>query len=112
LKSTAHGAAFLGKIACYDKVLSFDHATLSRSPFVNALELDRRLQPHTFDEIDVVCHSRGGLVTRWWLEVLNRKPLDAARVVFVGCPLRGTSLADPQSLRHGLNLLTNVGKLL
>src|SRR5262249_35766812 len=34
------------------------------------------------------------------------------RIVFVGCPLQGTSLADPSSVRNGLNLLTNVGRVL
>jgi pimeloyl-ACP methyl ester carboxylesterase len=112
LNSTEDGKAFLRKTAAnFDRILSFDHFTVSRSPVVNALDLAREMERHSFERVGIVCHSRGGLVTRWWLEAFNRKPL-ATDVVLVGCPMRGTSLADPQSLRNGLNLLTNVGKLL
>jgi hypothetical protein len=106
------GRKFLNKAAAkYKQVLGYDHFTLSRTPVVNAVELARKFAGSQA-EIDIVCHSRGGLVTRWFCEMLDRLPQRKRRVVFVGCPLRGTSLADPQSLRNGLNLLTNVGKLL
>ena len=106
------GRKFLDKASGrYDQVLGFDHYTVSRTPVVNAIELTRMFA-NTSAEIDIVCHSRGGLVTRWFCELLDRNPDRKRRVVFVGCPLQGTSLADPQSLRHGLNLLTNIGKLL
>lgn len=107
------GADFLRKVAAaYSQVLSFDHFTLSRSPLINAIELARLFADTEAERLDVVCHSRGGLVTRWWCEVLDQKPRKRRRVVFVGCPLRGTSLADPESLRNGLNLLSNVGRVL
>jgi hypothetical protein len=108
---TEPGRSFLGRLGGYDQVLGFDHFTLSRTPMLNALELARMFE-RSDAELDIICHSRGGLVTRWFAEVLDRKRDRRRRVVFVGCPLRGTSLADPQSLRNGLNLLTNVGKLL
>jgi pimeloyl-ACP methyl ester carboxylesterase len=108
-----HGADLLRKVAAnYTQVLSFDHFTLSRSPLINAVELARLFAATDAERLDVVCHSRGGLVTRWWCEVLDQKPRKQRRVVFVGCPLQGTSLADPESLRNGLNLLSNVGRVL
>ena len=108
-----HGADFLKKIAQeYTQVLSFDHFTLSRSPLINAVELSRLFAATDAERIDIICHSRGGLVTRWWCEVLDQKPRQRRRVVFVGCPLQGTSLADPESVRNGLNLLSNVGRAL
>ena len=92
----------------YDQVLCFEHPTLAVSPFLNALDLARAFgaaQPHS---IDVVCHSRGGLVVRWWLEILDAAAGANARVVFVGSPLQGTCLASPRRLRSSLNYLANV----
>ena len=108
LASTAEGKGLLKAAAAhYDQVLSFEHPTLSVSPILNALDLARAFAA-TGAEIDVVCHSRGGLVVRWWLEALNGAGTAARRVVFVGSPLQGTSLASPLRLRTALNLMTNV----
>lgn len=101
---------FAAALSEYDAVLSFDHHTLSHSAYVNSIELARYFA-RSRAEVDVVCHSRGGLVARWWAEYLDH-PDRYRRVVLVGCPLNGTSLADPSSLREGLNLLTNVGRVL
>lgn len=90
----------------YDQVLLFEHPTLSVPPWLNALDLARAFQGADVD-VDVVCHSRGGLVVRWWLEVLAPALLPRARVVFVGSPLMGTSLASPWRLRAAMRLLTN-----
>jgi hypothetical protein len=58
--------------------------------------------------VDVIAHSRGGLVTRWWLEVMEAELAGPRRAVLVGCPLDGTSLATPKRLRDALSWLTNV----
>ena len=54
----------------YDRVVFFDHPTLSVSPVINALELGRCMA-RSSGTIDVVAHSRGGLVVRWWLEAFG-----------------------------------------
>jgi len=95
----------------YRQILGYDHFTVSRTPIINAADLARRFA-RTDAELHIICHSRGGLVTRWFCEMLDRQPNRHRRVVFVGCPLQGTSLADPKSLRNGLNLMTNVGRAL
>ena len=59
----------------------------------------------------MVCHSRGGLVTRWWLEVFQRDLMPRARVVFVASPLMGTGLASPYRLRTALKLKLTGGAL-
>lgn len=94
----------------YDQVLAFDHPTLSVSPLLNALDL-ARLFRDSKAEVDIVCHSRGGLVVRWWLELL-RESQSRTRTVFVGSPLTGTSLASPANLRNALNLMTNYARAL
>jgi pimeloyl-ACP methyl ester carboxylesterase len=88
----------------YKRVLVFDHPTLSVSPWINALDLERALA-NVAGEIDVVCHSQGGLVVAWWLRTGRR---NVKNVVFVGAPLQGTSLASPASLRSFLDYCANI----
>ena len=67
------GLELLGRVTQgkkYDRVLFFDHPTLSVSPVINALELGRAMAGSS-GQIDVVAHSRGGLVVRWWLEAFG-----------------------------------------
>lgn len=90
----------------YGAILAFDHPTLAVSPWINALDLEAALAGVT-GNIDVVCHSRGGLVTAWWLRLAKRK---VNNVVFVGSPLAGTSLASPAALRQALDHLATAAK--
>lgn len=62
--------------------------------------------------VTVVAHSRGGLVTRWWLDVLGGAAEGTRTAVLVGSPLAGTSLASPARVKDALDLLTNIGKAL
>ena len=106
------GRAFLQEIEDkYDQVLGFDHATLSVSPVMNALDLARLFQDCQAD-VDVIAHSRGGLVTRWWLEQFDSRGGGSARSILAGSPLDGTSLAAPDRLKGALDLLTNVAHAL
>jgi pimeloyl-ACP methyl ester carboxylesterase len=96
----------------YDRVLFFDHPTLSVSPVINALELGRAMA-RSSGAIDVVAHSRGGLVVRWWLEAfgasLRMTGGSQVRAVLAGSPLRGTSLAAPDKIQQAMSLISNVG---
>ena len=110
LQRSAAGKDLLGRASrLYDEVLVFDHPTLSVGPLLNAVDLARLFQGATA-AVDVLAHSRGGLVARWWLDVLRPAGAPAARAVLVGSPLSGTSLASPARLRAALNLLTNVAR--
>ena len=92
----------------------FEHATLAVSPIVNALELGRMFA-NASGQIDVIAHSRGGLVVRWWLEAfgksLNVLPAAPVRAILVGSPLNGTSLAAPDKLQGALSLVSNIGSV-
>lgn len=92
--------------ARYQQVLLYEHPTLQLAPWINGLDLARAFAGSRA-QVDIVCHSRGGLVTRWWLEVFQRELLAQARVVFVASPLMGTGLASPYRLRTALKLMTN-----
>ncbi len=112
LSDTAHGHAFLEWArSAYDQVLGFDHPTLSVSPILNAHALRQALRASRAS-IDVIAHSRGGLVARWWAEAFDPSPPTPRRVVFVASPLNGTGLAAPPNLRGSLSLLANYGRAL
>jgi pimeloyl-ACP methyl ester carboxylesterase len=113
---TEEGRRFLsdamGGARKYDRVVFFEHATLAVTPVLNALELGRAFAGSS-GQIDVIAHSRGGLIVRWWLEAFGSslhlavdKPV---RVVFAGSPLHGTSLAAPDKLQGAMSLLSNIG---
>ena len=93
----------------YDAVLCFNHATLSRSPLINALQLETLLPEAK--QFDIVCHSRGGLVSRWWSEVACRHSERRGKVIYVGSPMSGTSLAAPDRVREAIDYFTNIGHI-
>jgi len=107
LAATQEGNAYLAAAqAKYGAILAFDHPTLAVSPWINALDLEAALAG-VAGRIDVVCHSRGGLVAAWWLRMAKR---NVDNVVFVGSPLAGTSLASPAALRQALDHLATAAK--
>lgn len=109
---TAEGQALLDRAAQkYDQILAFDHPTISVPPFLNAVDLSRRFAASEAD-VDLICHSRGGLVARWWLEELERNRNRQRRAVFVGSPLAGTSLASPPRIRSLLSWFSNLNRVL
>lgn len=106
----AAGRAFLADaLNDYDQVLAFGHPTLTVSPFLNAVDL-HRLFAGVRAEVHVVSHSRGGLVTRWWLDGLGGGAVGPRRAVLVACPMSGTGLASPARIRATMDLLTNVAR--
>jgi pimeloyl-ACP methyl ester carboxylesterase len=105
--STPEGQAFLAKAeTTYDVILTFDHPTLTVAPWINAIDLHAALGTPE-GEIDVICHSRGGLVASWWLYF--QKPR-IRNLVFVASPLEGTSLAAPARIKSALDLLGNLAR--
>jgi CHAT domain len=108
------GRSFLaGARKKYDAILAFDHKTLEVDPQTNATALMDAL--HTFgvpkdSSIDVVAHSRGGLVYRTFAEQVlpQRRPdIKLGKAVFVGCTNAGTHLAEPENWAAMVDLYTN-----
>lgn len=103
--------------AAYEgRVLAFDHPTVSRTPVDNIGWLAEYLrQRGTRLDVDIVCHSRGGLVGR----VLTERPdlaevadtLTVGRAVLVGTPNAGTALADVGRHEQLLNRFTSLLQL-
>ena len=86
-----------------NNVFVYDHPTLSVGPLFNAMDLDWAFADSNA-EIDVISHSRGGLVTRWWCEHVHRSR--CRRVFLAGVPSGGTGLAAPPRLRATIDLMT------
>ena len=112
MRRAPKGDEFLTRAAHhYTQILAFGHPTVSVSPMINAIDLRNALVGSTAD-IDIVCHSGGGLIARWWLEAFDTQVNRRRRAIFVASPLAGTSLASPVRLRAGLNVLANFSMLL
>jgi hypothetical protein len=84
----------------YAAVIGFDHRTLSVNPRANAEDLLERLSVPEANGavVDVICHSRGGLVVRSLVESLLPTANwsgSIGRIVFVGVPNAGTNFAEP-----------------
>ncbi len=115
LSATRWGQALLKEAGRhYHAILGFDHRTISVEPSENAEQLYaalRTLRTQQPPTIDIVCHSRGALVTRWMIEkILPAAPWQPriGKVVFVGATNAGTELARPENWHALVDLLTNL----
>lgn len=125
--STAHGA-FCGLADATfaelhqrygGRVFAFNHPTLAHDPRQNVEWLLEHL-PAAGDApwpIDIVCHSRGGLVSRTLAEQpsafgLDTTRLKVRRVVLAGVPNAGTLLAQPDHIVHMIDRMTTALTLL
>ncbi len=97
-------------------VLALDHPTLATSPAENARwlagELHRRLPAGRGLRLDVVAHSRGGLVARELCEHSAENGLAdvlaVERLVMVGTPNAGTALASSRQWKGYVDRVTNL----
>jgi hypothetical protein len=96
----------------YRAVLGFDHWTLSVTPEENAQLLWDLLDPavRAGHRLDLITHSRGGLVARAFVELLGRGEA-VRRVIFVGTPNAGTNLANPKSWGAAADILINLAPI-
>jgi pimeloyl-ACP methyl ester carboxylesterase len=89
------------------RVLAFDHHTLSVDPVENARRFAELVPAGRTVELDIVCHSRGGLVARA-LATDDPDHVRVRRVVFAGVPNLGTALADADHMTDMLDRLTTI----
>jgi hypothetical protein len=95
------------------RVCGFDHPTLADTPLENARAL-LALLPEGL-ELDLLCHSRGGLVVRSLLEdpglraELDARRIRVGRVIFMAAANQGSRLAVPEHLAAVLSLFATIG---
>jgi pimeloyl-ACP methyl ester carboxylesterase len=113
--STAHGGfgglpreTMVALHAKYDgRVAAYDHPSVSVTPRENAEVLAGLVPGHTEVEVDVVTHSRGGLVGR---EIAAGGALRVRGLVMVASPNAGTVLADREHLSGLLDRITDLAQ--
>lgn len=102
----ALSAAYGGRVA------ALDHHTLGLSPIENA-DLARELVPDGLElEVDIVCHSRGGLVSRALAGQGTDPVFNVRRIVHVASANHGTALATPTNLVPLIDRITTMVNLL
>jgi hypothetical protein len=97
------------------RVIAFNHLSVTLSPEDNArffLETAKRSLPNGSFNFDVVCHSRGGIVSRTLTE--RRRTLFADsnctfdNVYFVATPNNGSALGNPEHVVDMIDVFTNI----
>ncbi len=96
-----------------ERVVAFDHPTISRSPVENAQWLAGYLKDRGARmDVDLITHSRGGLVGRVLAEASDlggtAEAVRVHRAAFVACPHAGTRLADVQHHSQLIDRFTNL----
>ncbi len=92
----------------YDgRVAAFDHHSVSVTPKENAEFLAGLVPDGTELEVDVITHSRGGLVGR---ELASAGDLTVTGLVMVASPNAGTVLADREHLSDLLDRITDLAQ--
>lgn len=112
----------------YDAVIAFNHPTLHHSPTENIEWLANQIQGRKINSVDIITHSRGGLVAREFVRQItdpasayssddddkrtNRvleqlKNIHVERVLFVASPHRGTILVDEENWNKLVDRYTN-----
>lgn len=95
------------------RVFAFDHKTLSDDPTDNAKYFVAGMPDGQALDVDIVCHSRGGHVSRALAEGQAELPLEGKsliinQIVFVASPNRGTVLTDPKHMSDFVDSYTNI----
>lgn len=120
--STAHGAFhdlppdFMSELhrRYSGRLFAFNHFSMAHDPQQNVrwfLEAVGAISANAQLDVDVICHSRGGLVARTLVDGKNAFGIDTSRVnvqriAFVGVPNQGTLLANPDHIVDMIDRLT------
>lgn len=88
------------------RALAFDHPTLAVSPRDNAAWLGEQLREGM--TLDVLAHSRGGLVARELARMAKDLKVTVRSITFVATPNDGTPLGDPERPMGLVDAVTNL----
>jgi hypothetical protein len=94
-------------------IIGYDHWTISRRPQENAEMLLSELPPGL--DLDLICHSRGGLITRAVLELESLSKLSHLqtfrKAVFVASANQGSALAVEANWNRLINIFIGLSSL-
>jgi hypothetical protein len=94
-----------------DRIVAFNHPSLSQSPYENVVRLLQTLPEGM--ELDLVTHSRGGLVGREFIRQAAQlqqggRQVQVHKAVLVASPNRGTPLVNGDHMIEMLDRYTNL----
>ncbi|MFL6246342.1 MAG: esterase/lipase family protein [Thermoanaerobaculia bacterium] len=89
------------------RVFAFEHPTLSDDPRENVAWLLNHIPDSAKINCDIICHSRGGLVSRE-LARANSPKINIDRIVFVAVPNAGTILTNAKHMGDFIDSYTNL----
>jgi hypothetical protein len=95
------------------RVIAFNHLSVTLSPEDNARYfLEAANKAGGKFEFDILCHSRGGVVSRTMAEralnVVDACNSSIRRIYFVASPNQGSALGDPEHMVDMLDVFTNL----
>jgi pimeloyl-ACP methyl ester carboxylesterase len=108
------GKKFLeAALSHYDAVIGYDHRTLVKDPAQNAAAILKILKTHNGPNIsiDIVAHSRGGLIARTLIEKLlpsSNTAVNINKAILVGATNGGTLFAEPDNWKELIDFYTNI----
>ncbi len=88
------------------RVFAFNHFTLSEDPNKNIEWFQKQLPPGVMLDADIICHSRGGLVSRTLAQKVPS--IRVGKLVFVAAPNMGTPLTDPKHMVEFIDRYTSI----
>lgn len=99
------------------RVFAFNHHTLSHDPIQNVEWFLKHIPNDIQLNLDILSHSRGGLLARTLAgdhpgKRINPDRIKVNRIVFAGTPNRGTILCDPDHIPDFLDRYTTMINLL
>jgi pimeloyl-ACP methyl ester carboxylesterase len=92
-------------------IFGFNHFTISESVEENSAGLYHALlslQQQRTAKLDVITHSRGGLLLRQLLMMHPELEAQIGKIVMVACPNLGTPIASPERWKEHFNWLANL----
>jgi hypothetical protein len=94
------------------RVFAYDHHTISDSPTDNARWFLDQIPDDVKLELDIICHSRGGLVARTLAEsglaLETEGKVTVRRVALVAVPSEGTVLADVENWNRLIDTVSSL----
>jgi hypothetical protein len=97
------------------RIIGFNHLSVTLSPEDNAkffLQQTKQARPEGKFIFDVLCHSRGGIVSRTLAErgslLVPEANCEFRRIHFVASPNAGSPLGDPEHVVDMLDVFTNL----
>jgi hypothetical protein len=97
------------------RVFAYDHFTLSHDPERNLVEFLDRMPDSAKLDVDLISHSRGGLLSRAFAGETTLGPvsrINVGKAVFVAAPNHGTPLANATHMMEFIDRYTSMLNLI